>query len=527
MSEYLIADTEYGKVRGEKIISEVGVPYIRFLGIPYAKPPVDNLRFQNPIKPSAWEGVVDALVEPPPCAGKNNYIKQFVGSDDCLYLNIYTKNLNPEKKCGTIVYIHGGGFKSGSSTLYSYSPDYILMSDVVFVIFNYRLGPLGFVNFNDKSLNIPGNAGMKDQQMAMRFVRENIQHFGGDPDNITLMGHSSGASSVGLHCLAESSKGLFDKAVLMSGSPLGLECDILQLNWTKRLAEKLGYDEDLENDKDVLDFLNKADVLKMSEVGGNLATEDEKKKLGVELVFAPHKELYGTDSTFLLDSPIDLMKTAWSNDIDIMIGATKDEGIGETEWNYLQHVLTELVNPLDSPKAIELGEKLRSFYENEFKDQQIAFDKFKADSFRWCIITRLIKSRQLAAGKGKTYLYKFAVDSPTQNHYRNRWFGLGSKGVSHADELSYFWKNGQGDVPPLDSMEFEAIKRFTSIFASFVNTGNPNNPEIGDVEWEPVNSEPYKGLIIDQKLAIDVLDETKRCLEFWNKLFEENGAKFC
>ena len=79
-------------------------------------------------------------------------------------------------------------------------------------------------------------------------------------------------------------------------------------------------------------------------------------------------------------------------------------------------------------------------------------------------MTRLIKARHLSSGKGKTYLYKFGVDSPTQNHYRNRWFGPGSKGVAHADELSYFWKNGQGDVPPKDSMEFEAIKRFVSIF---------------------------------------------------------------
>jgi len=78
-------------------------------------------------------------------------------------------------------------------------------------------------------------------------------------------------------------------------------------------------------------------------------------------------------------------------------------------------------------------------------------------------MTRLIKARRLSGGKGKTFVYKFCVDSPTQNHYRNRWFGLGSKGVAHADELSYFWKNGQGDVPPEDSMEFEAIKRFVSV----------------------------------------------------------------
>ena len=252
------------------------------------------------------------------------------------------------------------------------------MSDVVFVIFNYRLGPLGFSNFNDKSLNIPGNVGMKDQQMAMRFARDNIQYFGGDPDNITLMGHSSGASSVGLHCVAESSRGLFHKAVLMSGSPVGRECDVIQLNWTKRLAEKMGYEGDLENDKEVLKFLNEADVLKMAEVGGELATEDEKNRLGVEMVFAPHKELYETDSAFLLKSPLDLMKNAWSSDIDIMIGGTKDEGMGDADWNYEKFIPIELLRPREGRKVEELGQKLRSYYENKYTDQQTAFDKVRS-----------------------------------------------------------------------------------------------------------------------------------------------------
>ncbi|KAL7024848.1 hypothetical protein ACKWTF_013218 [Chironomus riparius] len=527
MSEYLIADTEYGQVRGEKIISKVGIPYIRFLGIPYAKPTVGDLRFQNPITSDSWEGVRDTLMEPPPCAGKNNHTKQFVGTDDCLYLNIYTKNLNPDKKCATIVYIHGGGFRGNSSTLEVYSPDYILMSDVIFVIFNYRLGPLGFVNFNDKSLNIPGNAGMKDQQMAMRFVRENIQHFGGDPGNITLMGHSSGASSVGLHCVAESSKGLFHKAILMSGSPVGRECDVPQLNWTKRLAEKLGYDGDLENDKDVLDFLNTVDTIKMAEAGYDLATKDEKKKLGIQLNFAPHKELYATDSSFLLNSPIDLMENAWSNDIDIMIGGTRNEGMIHSDINYADAVPVALVNPREGPKLDELVEKFQEFYEAKFGTGKQAYEEFRGDSFRWSGMIRAIKARLSSAGKGKTYLYKFCVDSPTQNHYRNRAFGKGSTGVNHGDELSYFWKNNEGDVPASDSMEFQAIKRFTSIITSFSANGNPNNPEIADVHWKPIDSKPYKGLIIDQKLKIKEFEEAERILNFWMKLFDENGAKFC
>lgn len=85
------------------------------------------------------------------------------------------------------------------------------------------------------------------------------------------------------------------------------------------------------------------------------------------------------------------------------------------------------------------------------------------DTYIWMGFYRNIKARQLSAGKGRTFMYEFAVDSPTQNHYRNRVFGVGSKGLTHADELCYLWKNKQGDVPPKDSMEFRAIETFVSV----------------------------------------------------------------
>jgi len=213
--------------------------------------------------------------------------------------------------------------------------------------------------------------------MAMKFVRDNIQYFGGDPDNISLMGHSSGASSVGLHCVAESSKGLFHKAVLMSGSPVGRECDVVQLDWMKRLAEKLGYNGDLENDKDVLDFLNNIDIIKMAAAGYDLATKDEKKKLGIQLNFAPHKELYGTDSTFMLESPVDLMRNSWSNDIDIMIGGTKNEGKVHSDINYADAVPVALLNPREGPKLDELVAKFQELYEAEFGQGKAAYEEVR------------------------------------------------------------------------------------------------------------------------------------------------------
>jgi hypothetical protein len=92
----------------------------------------------------------------------------------------------------------------------------------------------------------------------------------------------------------------------------------------------------------------------------------------------------------------------------------------------------------------------------------MTFDQLKGDTFRWLCMVRAVKARVKSGGRGRTFLYAFWVDSPTQNHYRIRKIGPGKKGVSHADELSYLWKNGQGDVPPIDSMEYEAIMRFVS-----------------------------------------------------------------
>lgn len=133
-------------------------------------------------------------------------LKKIIGTEDCLNLNIYTKSLNPDKRYPVMFYIHGGG-NSGSNSTSLYGPDFLLLSDVVLVIINFRYGPFGFTSFNDKSLNVPGNAGMKDQLMALKFVKNNIHQFGGDPNNITLFGHSSGSVCVNLHCVSEQSHG--------------------------------------------------------------------------------------------------------------------------------------------------------------------------------------------------------------------------------------------------------------------------------------------------------------------------------
>lgn len=104
------------------------------------------------------------------------------------------------------VYVYGGG-NTGSSSTDLYGPDFLIMADVLIVTFNFRYGPLGFMRFADKSLKVPGNAGLKDQKMALNFVKNNIHHFGGDPNNVTAFGHSFGAIFLEWHYLSDCSKG--------------------------------------------------------------------------------------------------------------------------------------------------------------------------------------------------------------------------------------------------------------------------------------------------------------------------------
>lgn len=258
----------------------------------------------------------------------NSFLKKIVGSEDSLMLNIYTKNLRPDKLQPVMIYIHGGAFQNGSSTSKFYGPDYLLMADVVLVTINYRLGALGFMSLKDKELNVPGNAGLKDQLMAMRFVKNNIQHFGGDPDNITLFGQSAGGSSVSWHCVSERSKGLFHRAIIMSGCVMNSWSLTPPRDWANRLARKLGY-EGSEGEKEILEFLQKANPVEIVEHQKSLIQKDER----IAFAFAPHLEPYETDETLIGKKPIELLKDAWSNDIDVMIGGTSDEGL-----MYLEHL---------------------------------------------------------------------------------------------------------------------------------------------------------------------------------------------
>ena len=226
---YPTVETDKGRVRGISVDAN-GKRVHAFYGIPYAAPPVGDLRFKPPAQLDPWEGVWDATKLPNSCFQSYDfYFGNFTGStmwnantrlsEDCLYLNVWTPRTNPPyRNKDVLVWIYGGGFYSGSSTLDIYMANFLAAeNDVIVVSMQYRVGSLGF--FAWESSDALGNAGLWDQRMALEWVSRNIHQFGGNAHSVTLMGESAGAVSVGLFLVCDICRGYFHRAILQSGAP--------------------------------------------------------------------------------------------------------------------------------------------------------------------------------------------------------------------------------------------------------------------------------------------------------------------
>ncbi|MFH8370659.1 carboxylesterase/lipase family protein [Streptomyces sp. NPDC018031] len=209
--------TRQGAVRGR--VSPDGV--VSFLGIPYAAPPFGPLRFSAPALPEPWTGVRDALCygPTPPRAPYPPPFDALVPEDvrpgeDCLNLNVWTPAPEPGAGLPVMVWVHGGAFQNGSGSTSGYDGGAFARDGVVCVTFDYRLGTDGFLHLP----GVPGNRGLLDQVAALRWVRDNIAAFGGDPGQVTVFGQSAGAMSIGQLLLLDEARGLFRRAILQSGA---------------------------------------------------------------------------------------------------------------------------------------------------------------------------------------------------------------------------------------------------------------------------------------------------------------------
>ncbi|AIT82235.1 carboxylesterase/lipase family protein [Novosphingobium pentaromativorans] len=217
---------EGGLIEGRSLASGVDA----WLGVPFAAPPLRELRWQPPQPVTPWQGVFHADRYAPECLQplrsprQNHYFGNEATSEDCLYLNIWAPK-GERNKLPVVVWIYGGGFNIGSASMANYSGEPLAEAGVIRVNVAYRVGPLGFLAHPELSresgYNGSGNYGLMDQIAALQWVKRNIAGFGGDPDNVTIVGQSAGSMSVALLQASPLAKGLFQRVVGMSGSPFG------------------------------------------------------------------------------------------------------------------------------------------------------------------------------------------------------------------------------------------------------------------------------------------------------------------
>ncbi|XP_064472411.1 cholinesterase 1-like [Ornithodoros turicata] len=229
-SKQPLVKTRYGDVAGIRNAVD-GRIVNRFVGIPFAEPPTGKRRFRKPVPAKPWSRVLNATKYSPSCMqlplqlDERLFIDFGPSAEDCLYLNVWqpqgaakcASNATACKLRPVIVYIYGGGFVAGSGSFFTFRGDrFAAAMDIVYVTFNYRLGIFGFLQTRRPGYS--GNAGLYDQLLALKWVKDNIKSFGGDPNLVTVWGQSAGAISLGYHMVSPLSKGLFQRAFFQSGT---------------------------------------------------------------------------------------------------------------------------------------------------------------------------------------------------------------------------------------------------------------------------------------------------------------------
>ncbi|XP_066147977.1 juvenile hormone esterase-like [Euwallacea fornicatus] len=496
----------------------------KFLGIPYAKPPVGELRFKEPQAPASWIGVKDAKSDGNACYHYNELAKEFEGSEDCLYLNVFTRELPQDGDYNlkpVMVWIHGGGFTGGSNSSKMYGPEFLLSEDVVLVTINYRLGFLGFLRFKDATFNISGNMGFKDQVQALHWVKDNIQQFNGDPDNITLFGESAGAAAVHYHVLSPLSRGLFHKAILQSGAalnPWADECDHSTVQIAKMIDSKIWTEKEAYN---ILKNLTTEELYGLQVKFLDTIEPGAKRPIG--LVIEPEKK-----SAFISKRPIDIISSGNYKKIPLIFGYTNREGLlfnalrkskGDTRKLIPDYFIPHNVNfKGDREVRWKYINQLQNLYfsgpSREDNDALILGDAW--------FVAGIIGSvkNHFQTSPYPVFLYKLSLE--TQLNFAKVVFKATNQfGCSHADDLGYLFKTfATPEILP-GSEEDIHLRRILRLWTNFARCGNPTpDEEKFDVNWKPARPRQLNTLHIKEELQLEVNPEVKR-IDLWRQIYHE------
>ncbi|XP_035434296.2 juvenile hormone esterase isoform X3 [Spodoptera frugiperda] len=519
-----LVKTVQGELKG--VVCHDTVSYVTFKGIPYAKPPLGELRFKAPEPPEPWEGVRDASQHGPVCPQYNERMNRVeAGSEDCLYLNVYTKTLTPPSPLPVMVWIHGGGFYTGSGDSDFYGPEFFMEHDVILVTINYRLEVLGFLCLDTEE--VPGNAGMKDQVLALKWVKQNIAAFGGDPNNVTIFGCSAGSASVSCHLVSKMSEGLFNKAICQSGVCLNeWSYNLYARQRAFQLGKLLGKDTD--DPKELLEFLRSVPATSLISIQLPLL-ELKYNDLLDSILFGPVIEKVGSDKNkFLSDMPIELVKNGHMAKVPLILGFTSGDGIEIARK--LPHIAGFLTTPgavvprelklkWEPEKVQKADERIRKHY---FQDKPISMEEiqqysdFETDRVFLYNIVRYARYHLQYASE-PVYFYEFVAE--TERNFTKKSYNMDSlKGVCHSDELPYLFNVTCIDIP-LSDESIDIIKQFVRLWTNFASTGKPT--QSGGEEWKPFKEDERNYYIIGKTLQCKK-DPRKDNITFWEDIYEES-----
>ncbi|NP_001136104.1 carboxylesterase clade B, member 6 precursor [Nasonia vitripennis] len=494
--EEVTVDIPLGTLKGLKTTTVLsGMPYYSFKGIPYAKPPIGFHKFEPAVQPDPWIGVLDATKHRQTCVFFCMIRQGIMGDEDCLYLNVYTPEVNKDARKAVLVFIHPGGFNAGSGDDDVYGPDFLVEHDVVVVTFNSRLGAAGFLSTGDE--NAPGNIGLKDQVMVLNWIKENIYHFGGCRDRVTIVGMSSGAAAVEYHMLSPMSRGLFKGAIMQSGSALNPWA--MEYN-PKDMAFKLGEALGIKT-TDTKELVNKLREFSVHEIV--TATSEVSKLLnhmnGHMAAFVPVVEPDAGQAIFLTNDPWTLIKSDDIADVPVMIGTNLDETAfmapmflpnAEMMDKHFEFFLPDDLNATDARRK-ELSDMIRTFYLDGKEltvDSKEQFTTMTSDIF---FVAGILMSSRIMSAREKSpiYEYLFSYYAPfgiMKNLFKKE------EGVAHGDELGYlFYSNAFQNKPEPGSPAEKMTRTLTKLWANFAKEGNPT-PSLDDditVTWSPTGQD--------------------------------------
>lgn len=508
------ASTESAKValaNGELLgASENGVR--RFLGIPYAKPPVGELRFRRPQKPDPWSTPLEATKFGKRCAQANSAVLMNPASEDedCLYLNVWTPN--DAQKLPVMVWIHGGGNVNGSASElvpysrpealeYFYEGDALARKNVVIVTLNYRLGVFGFLSHPelDEPGSPSGNQGIWDQLAALEWVKDNIEELGGDPTNVTIFGESAGSYDVCLHVASPRSRGLFHRAVSQSGGCTTLTNTRQQAEATARtLASSLGC-----ADTGVAACLRSQQVLPLLTAASSLPPTATGRTLGPTV-----------DGDFLPDQPRNLYERGDISRVPYLLGSNTDEGSLFTAA--LPPISTEAeydaalqMQFMDRGSAIKALYPLEAFADGKPTPAQAALTRIAGDSRLVCSTT----DTALLAAAHAPSVYTYNFDIPVNPALTPVFLG-----ATHGAELAYVFQTSSS----FDAEQTAASELMQRYWTNFARTGDPNGGS--DAAW-PTYSAATDRRMNFARSASTVLDNFRKAeCDLWIAGYEQTFA---